>query len=110
MFKKLLVAWALLPLSVQAQGVLPEVGLALHFVDYLQTRELARHCDQFRENNPILGKCPKMGKVNSYFLLSGAGLYLASKKINNPWIARGWVAVEALSVGNNFSIGLKGGF
>jgi hypothetical protein len=41
-------------------------------VDWLQTRYIARHPEQWHETNPILGRHPDPVAVDAYFLLCGA--------------------------------------
>ena len=45
------------------------VYLALHIIDWGQTRNIAKNPVLYREVNPILGKHPSMNKVNGYFIV-----------------------------------------
>lgn len=54
--------------------------------DYLQTRYIASHGDEYRETNFILGEHPSKGQVNAYFaglaaFNIGASMILPSKVI-----------------------------
>jgi len=43
------------------------VYMALHLMDWAQTRNIARNSDKWREINPILGEHPSEDKVDAYF-------------------------------------------
>lgn len=100
----------------QVPKYMPEALVALTFVDYLQTRQLSHECQQGLdryENNPILGRCPSIGKVNNYFLLTTAlayGMVKYGPEELRPYIAGGWLGIELWAVGNNINIGLKARF
>jgi hypothetical protein len=93
--------------------------LLLHVADWGQTLYIARHPDQYYEVNPILGKHPSRGRVNTYFALTGlvhvAGAVLLPTKFElfnvkfNP--RRAWqfsgIYVEAFVVQHNYRVGIK---
>jgi len=82
----------------------------LHIMDWGQTLEIARHPEKYYELNPILGRHPGVGKVNTYFLITGIGHTLISaalpKKYRRIWQ---WftIGIESSVVLHNFRIGLK---
>jgi len=98
----------------------PEAALVVHAVDWVQTRTISRDChnprpgfEPWHETNPLLGNCPGMGKVNGYFLLSGALLYAGSKYLPQPWakvVSYSWLTVETVAVGHNVKLGIRVGF
>ena len=78
--------------------------------DWLQTRQIAKHPDQFQEYNPILGEHPSQGKVNLYFLVATGGLLLIADFMPNEWRTTALYAVAAvqtLAVSNNLSHGIS---
>lgn len=83
--------------------------LTVHVMDWLQTRYIAKS-DDFYELNPILGKYPSMGKVNTYFLITGIGhvlvSYILPQKIRNFWQAITFI-LESGVVGRNLAIGVR---
>ena len=44
--------------------------LALHITDYLQTRQIAKAPETYRELNPLLSEHPRIHQVNQYFVLT----------------------------------------
>jgi hypothetical protein len=82
---------------------------ALHYVDWRQTQEIARHPDMYFEKNRHLGNHPTVHKVND-FMLMGALLHtLISVWLDRPY-RTGWqgvTLVEAVyAVHNNRRIGV----
>lgn len=95
---------------------------AIHVIDWGQTVYTARNPRKYEEENNILGGHPTVGKVNSYFIITGIGHAVVSwalpKKINiagfnvpirNIWQAT-WICIEAGQVQNNYRIGVKVSF
>lgn len=86
--------------------------LGLLVLDWGQTLYIADHEDYY-ERNPILGRHPSRGAVNSYFLMSALLHPLVSvvlPKEYRAWWQGGTIGLDALCVGNNFSIGIGMGF
>lgn len=82
----------------------------LHAADWLQTRYIAKHPDRYYECNPIIGKHPGVGKVNTYFAVS-AGIntvipYLLPRPYRTIWQG-GIIAVEVGCVASNARVGIK---
>ena len=77
--------------------------LALLWVDAAQTRSIARHGwkDGFYEANPILGRRPTVGQINTY-TAAAAVATLGVAAVLPPrvrrWFLAGAVAVEATTV------------
>ena len=83
--------------------------LTVHTMDWLQTRYIAKS-DDFYELNPILGKYPSIGKVNTYFLITGIGhalvSYILPQKIRNFWQAITFI-LESGTVLRNIYMGVR---
>ena len=97
------------PWTPQEQAAGVALG-TLIVVDYLQTRQIAKHPDQYHEVNLILGQHPSLGKVNNYFAIASVLTYVIMDAL--PTEYRGWmlaagITVEAVVVGSNFGLGLK---
>lgn len=84
--------------------------LALHGLDWAQTREIAANPDKYHERNPILGKHPSQAEVNRYFMLTGLGHYALSKMLPPEWakpFQQGTIGLEGYVTGRNkFGIGI----
>lgn len=85
----------------------------LHIIDWGQTLDIARNPDKFYEMNPLLGKHPSIGKVNTYFIGTLIGhtaiAYILPSKYRRIWQIV-WIGIEGKTVVNNFSIGVKCGW
>jgi hypothetical protein len=84
------------------------VGLTI--IDWGQTRNIAKHPDDYGESNPILGRHPSVGRVNTYFPLAIAGHIIATHYIPHPyrpWWQYIWIAREGYAVGRNYSFGVR---
>ena len=46
-------------------------------MDWQQTRQIALHPERWGEMNPILGKHPTTGKVDTYFTIVLVGMWIA---------------------------------
>jgi len=106
----------LLPLPVWAGDwnrtdvVFEATYLTLHAVDWSQTLDIVEHHDTYHEQNVILGRHPNRGDVNTYFAAT-ALLHLAlANWLDRPtrnYFQIGTIALEAVVIGNNYSIGLR---
>ena len=75
--------------------------------DWLQTRNIARNPDSYKEYNPILGEHPTVGSVNVFFLSQLVGNYYLTEyfaenrmvwlQVHN--VIRGGVVVRNASIG-----------
>ena len=79
------------------------------FVDWSQTRTIAQHPDRFMEYNPLLGRSPSIGRVDSWMAAGMVSHYIVSRSLNRRWrrtfqvyTALGEVAV----VGSNQQAGI----
>jgi len=96
----------------QGRGSLAqELGyLALHGMDWAQTRTIAKNPQQWSETNRILGEHPSVGKVNNYFLATGLAHALASQYLPPDlakWLQYGTIGLEAGVTGRNkFKLGI----
>jgi len=91
--------------------ILEGMYLTLHTMDWMQTRHA--DWDRFYETNPILGRSPSKAKTDLYFLMTGVLHPVVTHLLPEEW--RAWwqgitIGVEAVTVGNNFSIGMTMGF
>lgn len=85
------------------------VATGLHVADWMQTRYIAAHPDRFYEINPLIGKHPSDGQVNTYFALSHAGAMLATVLMPNPyrmWFQSLRIGVSGYLVSFNASKGI----
>lgn len=86
------------------------IYLTLHAADWLQTRQIAKNPDKFRELNPILGTHPHVDKVDTLFLLSGLSHAFASKILPAEYrkvFQYITIGVRAGVVANNYNVGVK---
>lgn len=84
--------------------------MVLHAADWVQTGKIARDPDRWQEENKILGEHPSIGRVNTYFAATALAHYAIAAALPAPWRARFQclsVVIEASSVANNHSIGLR---
>ncbi|MEK7593512.1 MAG: hypothetical protein AAB464_02245 [Patescibacteria group bacterium] len=83
---------------------------ALHIADWGQTRYIAKNPQKFYERNPLLGKHPSVGKVDTYFfggLVAHAAIsYILPPKYRWVWQYVG-IGMEGGAVAHNASIGIK---
>ena len=82
----------------------------LKFIDWRQTRYIAKHPDDYYELNPILGQHPSTTEVDIYFATTAIlntviTHYLPSKY--RPWWQGVSITVSGACVINNFAIGVK---
>lgn len=105
----------LLPVQASGQEALPYkiAGNLLLLADWHQTRYIAGHPEQFYERNPILGKHPSKGKVDTYFVAALAIVNVADYVIDEKYRKNMWIGitlVEGTVVANNMAIGVKFNF
>jgi hypothetical protein len=84
--------------------------IGLHTIDWMQTRYIAIHPDQYEELNPVLGHHPGIGKVNAYFAAGMVLHPLVSYLLPKPY--RTWwqgitIGMSGACVGKNLSIGVR---
>ena len=90
--------------------------LALHLIDWGQTLYIADNPKIYSEINPIIGAHPTRERVNQYFLMSGATIYLADKAIKKRHSKLSGVfrvvliTTQFAVVQSNYRIGIKIGF
>lgn len=105
--KPLALALLLLCSAARADDACTAAAL-LHTADYLQTRQIAKNPDRWHETNPALGLHPSVGRVNSYFAITGIALYGACESgIGGKWLKYGWIAVSTGAIANNLSLGIQ---
>lgn len=84
--------------------------IVLHVLDWKQTLVIARNPHKFHELNPIIGKHPSIGKVNSYMLLSALVHPIISYHLPQPYRSY-WQYLTISATGglviHNFNIGIK---
>lgn len=76
--------------------------------DWLQTRNIVKRPDIFYESNPILGRHPSMGAVNTFFAAQLVGSYYLADYLGKDrmlWLQINTVVRGANMIRNN-SIGL----
>jgi hypothetical protein len=87
-----------------------QAGVAtLQVIDCLQTREAFSH-PGFKEQNPILGSYPSMGRINNICAAAIGGHILISTMLSAPWRATfqyGTMFVEGLVVIDNHRMGIR---
>ncbi len=81
-----------------------------HVADWMQTRQVAKNPDCYREINPILGEHPSTPLVDAYFAFTWIANYLITRELDEPY-RTGWqiggIAIEAGFVIHNNSVGVK---
>lgn len=89
---------------------LQSVSMTLTVVDWLQTREIVKHPDKWKETNPMLGEHPSMGAVNTYFAGHLAINWFVARWLDPPartfWQV-GIIFNEVDAVTNNISNGIR---
>lgn len=85
-------------------------ALALTVADWAQTRDLTRrYSEGYYERNPVLGKYPSQGRVDTHFVIGGLLTYLIADNLDEyrkPFLQTMSV-IELICVGNNIGLGLK---
>jgi hypothetical protein len=84
--------------------------LVLKFVDWRQTRYIAKNPDKYYEMNPMLGKHPSTKEVDAYFITTAILHPIVShylpKKYRTWWQAI-TITMSGTCVVNNFAVGIK---
>lgn len=82
----------------------------LHFIDWRQTRYIAKNPEDYYEMNPVLGKHPSTYKVDAYFI--GTAIvhpiithFLPQKY--RPWWQAVTITMSGTCVINNYFVGIK---
>ncbi|MDH5301143.1 MAG: hypothetical protein OEW58_07260 [Gammaproteobacteria bacterium] len=90
--------------------------LTAHVADWGQTRDISVHCNSggsYSETNLLLGRCPSLAEVNSYFLgtaiLHTGAAYLIPHKYRRAF-QLSTLGMQLNFVNNNKQIGLKFNF
>lgn len=82
----------------------------LHFMDWRQTRYIAKNPDDYYEMNPILGRHPSTTEVDVYFvstaLLHPIITHYLPKKYR-PWWQGITITMSGACVINNFAVGIR---
>uniref|UniRef100_A0A6M3L9F7 Uncharacterized protein n=1 Tax=viral metagenome TaxID=1070528 RepID=A0A6M3L9F7_9ZZZZ len=96
--------------SITTNDILREIAWqAVHAIDYGQTLEIARQPNKYHELNPIMGKHPSVGTVNTYMIASAVLhpviSYLLPSKYRATWQYIS-IIVSSGCVINNYHIGL----
>jgi len=90
--------------------LLEAIFIGLVLVDWGQTLNIADNPQRYHEYNPILGRHPSRGEVNTYFALAiplhTVVTYALPQKWRKYWLV-GTIVPQAVCVGNNFAIGLR---
>ncbi|HEY7193009.1 MAG TPA: hypothetical protein VH439_04645 [Gemmatimonadales bacterium] len=91
-----------LPWSARDRALAAGFTVAL-LIDAAQTRRLARGgWRDFDESNPILGRHPSEGRVNTYTAVAGLtvlGVAAVAPKRVRPWVLGAALAVEVYALG-----------
>ncbi|HUG79505.1 MAG TPA: hypothetical protein VML57_18645 [Burkholderiales bacterium] len=77
--------------------------------DWRQTRQIARAPDRYFERNPILGKHPSVGRVDTYMLTAGVLHWVIAANLSPKWRERFQLisfSIQANVVQQNYAIGL----
>jgi len=111
--KRLLVMLLLLPLPTYANDYLFAAGVALHTIDWGQTRDIERNPDISEGNiviRALFGRNPTPAQVDAYFLITGVTLTWAFHKIDKgkriPF-GLAWISQSLITVSANKEIGLE---
>ena len=83
---------------------------AIHVLDFMQTRQIARRPTLFSERNPVLGKYPSEGKVIAYFALGALTHGVISYYLPKPYRESFQYVTILFSAGvvaTNFGVGLN---
>ena len=89
--------------------VLQATYTVLHVMDWTQTLHGARNPSETYEGNPIIGKYPSKGKINSYFIITLIGHTAISNYLEKPYrtLWQGiWIYYEYDTVQNNRGSGI----
>ena len=96
----------------KADTAIQATWTVLHIVDWSQTRQIAKEPRRFYEGNPILGRHPSVGRVDTYMALSAVanlGVAYALPKPYRRYFQVLSIGITGKCVILNFDIGLGGG-
>ena len=82
---------------------------ALHIADWGQTLDIENHPDRF-ETNPVLGRYPTRGEINTYFASTLALHWLIARLLPQKWRSQfqlGTIALEFDVISDNHSAGIR---
>lgn len=86
------------------------VATGFIILDWGQTLEIARYPLKYQETNPLLGKHPSVGRVNTMLAL-GLVLNLGVSRLHNKHLRRtvwaGVTGAEGQAVMSNFNLGIR---
>jgi hypothetical protein len=81
----------------------------LHVADWGQTLDIENHPGHF-DHNPILGKHPSRGTVNTYFATTLALHWVAARAMPPKWRKRfqaGTMALQFVVIKDNYEAGIR---
>lgn len=82
---------------------------ALHIADWGQTLDIENHANAY-ETNPILGRSPSRGEINTYFASTLALHWLIARVLPQKWRSQfqlGTIALEFDVISENHSAGIR---
>ena len=95
------------------QILLQGVSTTLNIIDWGQTLDIADNHDKYYEINPIIGKHPSRGRVNTYFTLATLikiGItHILPSKWRKWWLGAN-IMISGYLVNHNYQIGLRMGW
>ena len=81
----------------------------MQVVDWSQTRTIAQHPDRFMEYNPLIGRHPSIGRVDTWMAVGMVSHYVVSRSLNRRWrrTFQVYTTVAEIAVaGNNRRVGI----
>lgn len=87
--------------------------VTLQAIDALQTNEIRKHPDQFREANPLYGNPPNMALVIGVKAALVTGVYYLTRDATSAQRKTALALINVISIGivaNNLSVGVRIGF
>jgi hypothetical protein len=69
-------------------------------IDYFQARDMVDNYGKFHENNPVLGRYPSQGKLNTFAVIGIAGHYLVSRTLTGKTRATWQYSTATIEIGN----------
>ena len=95
------------------QRALSAIYMTAHAIDWGQTRRIAQEPQHWSELNPVLGRKPKLSRVNAYFLLSPVVGYLVLDALPSDTRTHALqflTAIEIGTVARNHYLGIRMAF
>ena len=86
------------------------LAVSLLVIDWGQTRYIAHNLHKYYETNPILGKHPSVGRVDTYFTTVIAGYTLAYCTLPKRYMKSvSWfvIGLEAGTVARNYQLRIR---